>query len=135
MIKVLKGIPCATFSIDANGLARVSGNIDPDKTLKLLEKAGKNAQLYWIDSGTNQPSGRRDHHHHFDDPGGRYWQANRQYYQPYSLPPANYGIYPKPLKPHKTVVYVGARLAFNPYPYELAASIHHSKLGNRWLAY
>ncbi|XP_021288012.1 heavy metal-associated isoprenylated plant protein 32 [Herrania umbratica] len=91
MIKVLKGIPGATFSIDANGLARVSGNIDPGKTLKLLAKAGKHAQMYWIDSGTNQPAAeRRDHHHHFDDPQGRYWQANHQYYHPYPFPPPQY---------------------------------------------
>ena len=73
-------------------MARVSGNIDPGKTLKLLAKAGKHAQLYWIDSGTNQPSERRDDHHQFDDPRGRYWQANHQYYQqqPYPLPPPQY---------------------------------------------
>ncbi|XVF77297.1 hypothetical protein PTKIN_Ptkin14bG0031300 [Pterospermum kingtungense] len=87
MIKLLNGIPGATFSIDANGLARVSGNVDPSKTLKLLAKAGKHAQLYRIDSGT-KPSEKRaqDHHHHFDD-----WQSNHHQYQqqqqPYPWPP------------------------------------------------
>ncbi|XVF33908.1 hypothetical protein REPUB_Repub18cG0011800 [Reevesia pubescens] len=96
MIKVLKGIPGATFSIDANGLARVSGNIDPGQALKLLAKAGKHAQLYSIDSGTNQTSERRDHQHHFlDVPQARYRQTNHQYYQqPYPLSPPQYLPHP-----------------------------------------
>ncbi|XVE50762.1 hypothetical protein DITRI_Ditri01bG0189300 [Diplodiscus trichospermus] len=102
MIKVLKGIPGATFTIDTNGLARVSGNIDPGKTLKLLSKAGKYAQVYWIDSGNNQTSESwRDHHNYYlDDPQARYWLANHQYYQqPYPLPPPQYVPSQYPIPP------------------------------------
>ncbi|KAE8667837.1 Mitochondrial import inner membrane translocase subunit TIM22-2 [Hibiscus syriacus] len=94
MIKVLQGIPGATFSIDPNGIARVSGNIDPGTTLKLLAKAGKHAQVYCIDSGLrNRTSERRDDGPRFlDDPHGRYWQGgSHQYYHhpydPFPRPP------------------------------------------------
>ncbi|OMP04317.1 hypothetical protein COLO4_09771 [Corchorus olitorius] len=81
--KVLEKIPGVTFSIDANhGLAHVSGYIDAVKTLKLLKKAGKHAQVYSIDSGTkNTAVEKRDPYpHRYDDhdPQGRYWQPNHQ---------------------------------------------------------
>ncbi|KAE8684246.1 Mitochondrial import inner membrane translocase subunit TIM22-2 [Hibiscus syriacus] len=96
MIKVLQGIPGATFSIGPNGIARVSGNIDPGTTLKLLVKAGKHAQVYCIDSGLrNRTSERRDEGHRFlDDPHGIYWQegSHQYYHHPYDPfpPPPRY---------------------------------------------
>ncbi|KAH1083800.1 hypothetical protein J1N35_023561 [Gossypium stocksii] len=99
MIKVLKGIPGATFSIDPNGITRVSGNVDPGKTLKLLAKAGKHAQLYCIESRDgNQVSERRNYGHQFlDDHHGRYWQANHQYYHhPYDPIPRPPRYLPQP---------------------------------------
>ncbi|MBA0730848.1 hypothetical protein Golax_022768, partial [Gossypium laxum] len=99
MIKVLKGIPGATFSIDPNGITRVSGKVDPGKTLKLLAKAGKHAQLYCIDSRDgNQVSERRNYGHQFlDDHHGRYWQANHQYYHhPYDPIPRPPQYLPQP---------------------------------------
>ncbi|KAG4176962.1 hypothetical protein ERO13_A11G277566v2 [Gossypium hirsutum] len=91
MIKVLKGIPGATFSIDPNGITRVSGNVDPGKTLKLLAKAGKHAQLYCIDSRDgNQVSERRNY-------GQQYWQANHHYYHhPYDPIPRPPQYLPQP---------------------------------------
>ncbi|TYJ11837.1 hypothetical protein E1A91_A11G304400v1 [Gossypium mustelinum] len=99
MIKVLKGIPGATFSIDPNGITRVSGNVDPGKTLKLLAKAGKHAQLYCIDSRDgNQVSERRNYGQQFlDDHHGRYWQANHHYYHhPYDPIPRPPQYLPQP---------------------------------------
>lgn len=64
----------ATFSIDASGATRIEGNIDPGKTLKLLAKAGKHAQMCWIDS-KNPPSEKTDnqHSHHPDDRSAKAW--------------------------------------------------------------
>ncbi|KAJ4830896.1 hypothetical protein Tsubulata_011127 [Turnera subulata] len=54
MTKVLKGINGLSFTIDASrGIARVSGQIEPTKLMALLAKAGKHADLLWVDAGNH----------------------------------------------------------------------------------
>ncbi|XP_040989073.1 heavy metal-associated isoprenylated plant protein 32-like [Juglans microcarpa x Juglans regia] len=51
MIKVLGSIQGVSYNIDGQqGLAYVSGNIDPAILLKMLAKTGKHAELFWVDS-------------------------------------------------------------------------------------
>ncbi|KAL5746642.1 hypothetical protein ACOSP7_027788 [Xanthoceras sorbifolium] len=54
LIKMLTNIDGVTYSIDAQqGIAYISGKVDPGKILKMLAKSGKHAELCWIDSGQN----------------------------------------------------------------------------------
>ncbi|KAK3227902.1 hypothetical protein Dsin_007764 [Dipteronia sinensis] len=54
LIKLLTNINGVTYSIDAQqGVAYISGKVDPGKILKMLAKSGKHAELCWIDSGQN----------------------------------------------------------------------------------
>ncbi|KAG2678178.1 hypothetical protein I3760_12G131900 [Carya illinoinensis] len=51
MIKVLRSIQGVSYNIDGQqGLAYVSGSIDPAVLLKMLAKVGKHAELFWVDS-------------------------------------------------------------------------------------
>ncbi|KAI9161977.1 hypothetical protein LWI28_022553 [Acer negundo] len=54
LIKMLTNIDGVSYSIDAQqGIAYISGKVDPGKILTMLAKSGKHAELCWIDSGQN----------------------------------------------------------------------------------
>nr|POF03223.1 heavy metal-associated isoprenylated plant protein 32 [Quercus suber] len=51
MIKVLGSIQGVSYTFDVQeGLAYVSGNVDPGMLLTMLAKAGKHTELCWVDS-------------------------------------------------------------------------------------
>ncbi|GMY22215.1 heavy metal-associated isoprenylated plant protein 32-like [Fagus crenata] len=55
MIKVLNGVKGVSYNVDVEtGITHVSGDIDPATLLKKLKKAGKGAELIWVDSGPHQ---------------------------------------------------------------------------------
>nr|TKS00341.1 hypothetical protein D5086_0000185540 [Populus alba] len=61
--KVLKGIQGVSFTIDASrGRARVSGEVNPNKLLLILAKAGKHAELIWVHHGNSQSNAQSYSH-------------------------------------------------------------------------
>ncbi|KAF3453358.1 hypothetical protein FNV43_RR03798 [Rhamnella rubrinervis] len=96
MTKVMKDIQGATYSIDAEeGMAYVSGKVDPQKLLKRLVKAGKEAELCWVTTGPDQYTNYGNvgyHQHPYSSGGGSgYYEDPR--HAPYRDPYYNWDAY------------------------------------------
>ncbi|XP_015902604.4 uncharacterized protein LOC107435493 [Ziziphus jujuba] len=78
MTKVLKKIGGATYSIDAEeGIAYVSGKVDPQKLLRRLVNAGKEAELCWVKTGGDQYTYGNGY---YEDPRHTSYKGSDPYY-------------------------------------------------------
>ncbi|EXB67446.1 hypothetical protein L484_009526 [Morus notabilis] len=82
LTKMFGRIKEVSYTIDGQtGIARVSGRIDPHKILKLLEKAGKHAELLKVDSGHHQYGTTA-----FVDENGYHYSPGYSHYEPTTPP-------------------------------------------------
>ncbi|PON94121.1 hypothetical protein TorRG33x02_101600 [Trema orientale] len=98
LTRMLGGIKEVTYTIDAQkGIACVSGRINPNTLLLLLEKAGKHAELLRVDSGYPRYGARRSLLHE-DSHGYYYSPLDYSYHEPMSHAPLHYSQY-EPITP------------------------------------
>lgn len=111
MFSILNNHLGATYSIDAEeGMAYVSGIVDPQKLLMRLVSAGKEAELCWVRTGSDHGNNAGFHQYpsgstvgYYQDPRYRdpyFWDASHRhgyynsYYEPhYYYPYASSNLY------------------------------------------
>ncbi|KDO61548.1 hypothetical protein CISIN_1g038889mg, partial [Citrus sinensis] len=96
LIKVLARIDGVTYSIDAQqGIAYISGKVEPGTLLKLLAKAGKHAELCWVDSGNHNAKNPNNIIMNNEVPSNGYGHGhyNDHHHQGYNYPYSQYGYY------------------------------------------
>ncbi|KAF5727918.1 hypothetical protein HS088_TW21G00058 [Tripterygium wilfordii] len=110
--KVLTNIKGVSYTIDVEeGMAYVSGRVNPNTLLKKLAKAGKHADLCWVEAGNQFSHGNTsnyyyednrfsDPYHRVDGHNGRLagYSYSHQYHQPYgyqqrAVPPPSMATY------------------------------------------
>ncbi|KAJ4829553.1 hypothetical protein Tsubulata_017163 [Turnera subulata] len=103
--KVLKKIAGLHYNIDAEtGMAYISGRVDPNKILRKIAKAGKHAELCWVQTGKQNfhrdPywNGHLPAHPSFHNIWQRHYQHPPAHYhmQPYPYYDHSYAFRPKP---------------------------------------
>ncbi|KAJ6305174.1 hypothetical protein OIU78_020671 [Salix suchowensis] len=104
LCKVLKGIQGVSFTIDASrGRARVSGEVNPNKLLLILAKAGKHAELIWVHHGNIQSSTQNYSHVYGNTPMG--YGEGYGYYNDYPYNDPNRGMNYYMDDPRQTYLY------------------------------